>query len=123
MEIRRVSDDEYESFLQETEYAVILFDAPWDVGPGALIRPRFEKAARAFHGRVNFGEVDCDGAARAARSLGLANVPTVAYYKGGRLLAALVGARQNVAARTRAILDGRRIGRRDGWDVDDEAEP
>ena len=58
MEIRRVSEDDYESFLREKEYAVVLFDAPWDLGPGALIRPLFEKAAGAFGGRVNFGEVN-----------------------------------------------------------------
>ena len=38
MEIRRVSEDEYESFLREKAYTVILFDAPWDIGPGALGR-------------------------------------------------------------------------------------
>jgi thioredoxin 1 len=122
MEIHRVSEDEYESFLREKEYAVVLFDAPWDVGPGALIRPRFEKAAKAFHGRVNFGEVNCDELVRVARSIRLANVPTVAYYKDGQLLAALVSAQQDVTARTRAMLDGKRIGRRDGWDMDDEAK-
>ena len=55
MEIRRISEDEFESFLREKEYAVVLFDAPWDVGPGALIRPLFEKAAAALSNRVNFG--------------------------------------------------------------------
>ena len=114
MEIRRVSEDDYESFLREKEYAVVLFDAPWDLGPGALIRPLFEKAAGAFGGRVNFGEVNTDEFMR-VRSIPVLNVPTVAYYNAGQLIAALVGAQQDVTARTQAMLDGKRIGRKDGW--------
>ena len=114
MEIRSVSEDEYESFLREKEYTVVLFDAPWDVGPGALIRPPFEKAARAFGGRVNFGEVNTDEFTRVPKSISVANVPTVAYFRGGQLVAAMVGAQQDVAARTQAMMDGKRIGRKDG---------
>ncbi len=122
MEIRRVSDEGYESFLREKEYAVILFDATGDVGPGLLIRPRFERAARAFADRVNFGEVDCDEQSRVVTSIPVLNVPTVAYYKGGRLIAALVSAVQDVNARTGAMLDGKRIGRGDGWSADEEGK-
>jgi thioredoxin-like negative regulator of GroEL len=114
MAIRRVSEDDYESFLLEKEFAVVLFDAPWDVGPGASIRPPFEAAAEAFSSRVNFGEVNCDEFDR-VKSVPIVNVPTVAYYKGGRLIAAPVGASQDVTARTRAMLEGKRIGRKDGW--------
>jgi len=117
-----VSEEAYELFLRQKEFAVILFDAPWDVGPGAMIRPRFEKAARAFSDRVNFGEVNFDELDRVVKSVGLANVPTVAYYKDGRLIAALVSATQDVTARTQALLDGKHIGRNDGWNVDDEGK-
>jgi thioredoxin 1 len=120
MEIRGVSEDEYESFLREKEYAVVLFDAAWDVGPGLAIRPRFERAAREFADRVNFGVIDCDEQVRVAISTAVVNVPTVAYYKGGRLIATLVGGVQDVTARTRAMLDGKRIGHNDGWNIDDE---
>lgn len=120
--IRRVSEGEYESFLREKEYAVVLFDEPWDDGPGAMIRPRFEEAAKAFNARVSFGEVNCDEFARVARSIQLANVPTVAYYEGSRSIVALIGGRQDVTARPRAMLDGKRIGSKDGWDMDDEGE-
>ena len=114
MATREVSEDEYESFLRENEYVVVLFHAPWD-GGGTLIRPRFEKAAEALGGRVHFGEVNVDEATFAAKSIPILNVPTVAYFKDGQLIAALVGATQDVAARTQAVLDGKRIGRNDGW--------
>ncbi len=122
MEIRSVSEVGYESFLREKEYAVILFDASWDVGPGAMIRPRFERAAQAFTDRVNFGEANCDELVRLATLIRLENVPAVAYYKVGRLIAVLIGGLQDVTARTRAMLEGRRIGRNDGWNVDDEGK-
>jgi thioredoxin 1 len=114
MAIRRISRDQFGLFLRKSAYAVVLFDAPWDVGPGSLIRPRFEEAARAFDGRVRFGEVDCDELADVAKAIGLSNVPAVWYYEGGRLIAALVGVQQGVVARPRAMLGGGPIGRNDG---------
>ncbi|OJW07439.1 MAG: hypothetical protein BGO49_26090 [Planctomycetales bacterium 71-10] len=114
MAIHEVSTAEYDSFLRERDYAVILYDAPWDVGPGALIRPLFEEAAAALGGRVNFGAVDVDVFGPEA-GLPVANVPTVGYFKGGRLVAALIGP-QDVAARTRAMLEGKHLGYRDGHD-------
>jgi hypothetical protein len=87
--IRRISGDEFGPFLRERAYAVVLFDAPWDVGPGSLIRSRFEEAARAFDGRVQFGEVDCDELADVAKAIGLLNVPAVGYFDGGRLIEVL----------------------------------
>lgn len=122
MEIRNLSDDEYESFLLEKEYAVVLFDAPWDVGGGAAIRPRFERAASAFADRVNFGEVNCDEQIRVPGTIKIVNVPTVAYYKGGVLVAALIGYAQDVTGRTEAMLNGRRIGYKDRWNLDDEGK-
>ena len=114
MEICRISENEFEPFLQEKEYTVVLFDAPWDVGPGAIIRPLFEKAAGALNSQVNFGEVNCDEFSR-VKSIPILNVPTVAYYKGRQLIAALIGAQQDVTRRTQAMLDGEQIGRNDGW--------
>lgn len=114
MAARKLSDDEYESFLSEKKFAVILFDAPWDVGPGAEIRPRFEKAVALFGERVNFGEINVDESARVAKSIPIVSIPNVAYFKNGRLIAALVGENQDVAARTQAVLDGAPIGRGDG---------
>ena len=72
----------------------------------------------AFAEWVNFGEVDCDEEPSLATSIPVLNVPTVAYYCGGRLFAAQISATQNVAARTQAMLDGIRIGQADGWDED-----
>jgi hypothetical protein len=57
-----------------------------------------------------------------ATSIPILNVPTVAYYKGGRLVAALISAMQDVTARIQAMLDGKSIGRNDGWDIDGEGK-
>ena len=81
---------------------------------GGIDPPLFEEAAEALSSRVNFGEVNTDEFIR-VKSIPIANVPTVAYYKDGQLIAALVGAQQDVTARTQAMLDGKRIGRKDGW--------
>jgi len=112
--IRRVSGQEYEAFLAERIWAVVLFDAPWDIGPGAMIRPRFERAQRAFGKQASFAQVNCDEEHDLARTLGLLNLPTVAYYRSGVLVAALIGAQQDVRARTSALIYEEPLGRQDG---------
>ena len=47
-------------------------------------------------------------------SLPLGNVPTVAYFRDGRLVAALIGSNQDVTARTQRVLRGEPIGYNDG---------
>jgi len=107
MTIPWVTDDNFDAFFLAKTYSVLLFDAPWDVGPGAQIRPRFESAAQTWGGSVNFGRVDCDAQPRLVRSIPICNVPTVAYYKRARLVAALVSASQDVSARVGALIEGR----------------
>jgi len=108
--ILRVTAESYSRFLIAKPYAVILFDAAWDVGPGAEIRRSFESAAAAIAEHANFGEVNVDDELCLARQIPIINVPTVAYYRDGQLIKALIGANQDVAGRLSALIDGCEIG-------------
>ncbi len=112
MAIRAISADEFESFLRESEYAVVLFDASWNVASKEKFWPRFEAASETYTGRVVFGEIDCDISPQIARSIPIANLPAVAYYRHAGLITALIGY-QDVASLTEALVDGRPI-RREG---------
>ena len=49
-----------------------------------------------------------------AKSIRLVNVPSVAYYKHGKLIAVLIGEKQDVRSRLERILRGESIARDDG---------
>ncbi|MDR3620979.1 MAG: protein disulfide isomerase family protein [Paludisphaera borealis] len=110
MAIRAISADEFESFLRESEYAVVLFDASWNAASKEEFRPRFEAASETYADRVVFGEIDCDDSVEIARSVPIVNLPTVAYYRRGGLIAALVGY-QNVTSLAQALIEGKPIRR------------
>jgi len=55
---------------------------------------------------VNFGEVGCDSNPELAKSIPILNVPSVAYYRDGKLVPALISASQNVRLHLEYILRG-----------------
>jgi thioredoxin-like negative regulator of GroEL len=73
-------------------------------------------AEAALSGEVNFGEVDCDQEIPLAQSIRLLNVPAVAYYRDGKLVAVLPGVQQDIRRRLERLLRGEPIGRDDGMD-------
>lgn len=92
------------SFLEVKEFAVVHFDAEWDVGYRPIVCRKLRVAERFFVKQVNFGEVNCDQSWDLARSINVPNVPLVAYYRQCKLIAALVGHRQNVQLRIERLL-------------------
>jgi hypothetical protein len=101
-----LTDDEFDQFLQENRHAVVVFDAPWDVGPGRAMRVELEKAHERFAADVAFGEIDTDVHCRNAKLLRVENVPTVFYYRESKLIQRVVGVHE-VSVRLKSLL-GRR---------------
>lgn len=92
------------------------FDAEWDTAYRHATRRLMIEAEEALRDKANFGEVDCTRHPELAKSVSVANVPCVAYYRNGKLIAALVGAEQNVRARLERVLRDEPIGYKDGFD-------
>jgi hypothetical protein len=59
---------------------------------------------------ANFGEMDCGSNRAVAKSIPVPIAPLAAYYRYGGLIAALVGAQQNIRARMEQTLRGESIG-------------
>jgi thioredoxin-like negative regulator of GroEL len=111
--MRLLTSDDFHSFIAGKRAAAIHFDAEWD-GHRELTRRKMLEAEQALGDHVNFGEVDIDTEVALAKSTPVANVPLVAYYLDGKLVAALIGTGQNVRARLARVLLGEPIGRRPG---------
>ena len=73
-------------------------------------------AEKTFGDRVSFGEIDIDQNEKLVKSMGILNVPAIAYYREGKLVAALIGVHQSVRVRVQRVLTGEPIGYKDDTD-------
>jgi len=80
--------------------------ASWDAKYRAITRGSMSDAQQALAERVNFGEVDCDNDPDLAKSIPILNVPSVSYYRDGKLVGAVVGAGQDVRLHLERVLRG-----------------
>jgi thioredoxin-like negative regulator of GroEL len=104
--MRLLTQADIASFLAEKPAAAIHFDANWDAKYRAVTRSAMADAEQVLAGRVNFGEVDCDTDPELAKSIPILNVPSVAYYRNGKLVGALIGAGHDVRLRLECVLRG-----------------
>src|SRR5205823_6456616 len=81
----KLSSATYPDFTERNQFAVVLFDAPWDVGGAKAILPSMESAFLKYGDQVQFGEVNIDEHQDVAASVRLLNVPAIAYYRRGEL--------------------------------------
>jgi thioredoxin-like negative regulator of GroEL len=111
-----LTSTEFQSFVEAKPAAAVHFDAVWDVGYRPMTRQLMLDAEAILADNANFGEVDCDSDSELAKSIPVLGVPMVAYYRDGRLVAALLGSQQNIRARLEGVLRGEPIGYKDGFD-------
>ena len=70
---------------------VVDFWAPW-CGPCRMIAPIVEELAKEYEGRVNVAKCDIEECEDIAAELGIRNIPTLLFIKGGQVVDKLVGA-------------------------------
>jgi thioredoxin-like negative regulator of GroEL len=104
--MRLLTKADIASFVMEKPAAAIHFDANWDAKYRAVIRSAMADAEQFLSDRVNFGEIDCDSEPELAKAIPILNVPSVAYYRDGKLVGALIGAGQNVRLHLERVLCG-----------------
>jgi len=104
--MRRLTQADIASFLGEKRVAAIHFDANWDAKYRAVTRSAMANAEQVLAGCVSFGEVDCDSDPELAKSIPILNIPSVAYYREGKLVGALISASQNVRLHLERVLRG-----------------
>lgn len=112
--MRLLTGEDFLAFVQAKPAAAIHFDAEWDVGGRPVTRLKMLEAEQVLSDHANFGEVDCDRELALAKSIPVLNVPLVAYYRDGKLVASLIGSGQDVRARLERVIRGEPIGHKDG---------
>ena len=92
MSITHVDDKNFKEEVLKAALPVLAdFFAEW-CGPCKMIAPAIEDIAKEYAGRLKVVKVDVDSAGSTASSLGIMSVPTIMFFKGGKVISQAVGA-------------------------------
>ena len=82
--------------LASAEPVLVDFTATW-CGPCHMVKPVLEQIARDEAGRLRVVTLDVDANPDTTRAYGVMGMPTLGLFRGGELVATVVGARPRAA--------------------------
>ena len=88
-----VTDANFEELVNSGKPMVIDFWAEW-CGPCRMVSPIIDELATEYEGRVTIGKMDVDNNNDVVGQFGIRNIPTVLFFKDGKLVDKQVGAAQ-----------------------------
>lgn len=84
------TNDNFEETTQ-SGVAVADFWAPW-CGPCRMVAPIIEELATEYKGKAVIGKVNTDEEGDLATKFGIRSIPTILFFKDGKLVDQMVGA-------------------------------
>jgi thioredoxin 1 len=92
MGLVHLTDDNFKKEVLESGLPVLVdFWATW-CGPCRMIAPAVEELANEFDGKIKVGKVDVDECPNSAGKFGIMSIPTLMFFKQGKVMEQLVGA-------------------------------
>jgi thioredoxin 1 len=90
--VSHVTDASFEStVINSDKPAMVDFWATW-CGPCKIVAPHVEALADEFAGRAIIAKVDVDSNRQTAIKFGIQSIPTLLFFKGGKVVDRVIGA-------------------------------
>lgn len=85
------TDANFKKEVLESELPVLVdFWAKW-CGPCKTIAPFIDELAKELAGKIKIGKVDIDNNSKIATQYGIMSIPTIVFFKNGKVMGQLVG--------------------------------
>jgi thioredoxin 1 len=101
-----VNDSNFDEVVIKSDKAVVVdFWAEW-CGPCRMIAPMIEEISKEFEGKAIVAKCDVDNSPGVASRFGIRNIPTVLFFKDGKVADKQVGAvpKANFVAKLNALI-------------------
>ena len=102
---KEFTDSNIKDIINSGKPVVIDFWAEW-CGPCRMVSPLVEELAEEFDGKVEIGKLNVDENVDTPNEYGIRNIPTILFFKDGKLVDKQVGAAPKAALKSKveAIL-------------------
>ena len=86
-----ITNENFESYKNGELPLVVDFGATW-CGPCRMVAPIIEELAKEYDGKLVVGKCDVEEADDVAMEFGIRNIPSILFFKDGKVVDKLVGA-------------------------------
>lgn len=94
------TDGNIKEVIESGKPVVIDFWAEW-CGPCRMVSPLIEELAEEYSGKVEIGKMNVDDNVDTPNEYGIRNIPTILFFKDGKLVDKQVGAAQKTALKAK----------------------